>query len=360
MRAMTDAAPAPAPTTGSQSQSRLSSNSRTNKAHIGVHTRSRFVLDAQSASGHRHYLAPQEQKPNILKVLWNKETEKLRSKFSQLASRATVLRSPGVEDSSRGKDDNAESGIRSSVRRTKWKTIGQGAYGTVSAFRSPPVNGRDEELLAVKIFSRRPQQSEASYAKRAKEEFSMASKLQHMNIVRTMDLFRDEEANFCEVMELCSGGDLFTLLHDAGHLELEEANCFFKQLMHGVEYLHSVGLAHCDLKPENILFTARGVLKIGDFGCGQSFDLAHQGKPRLMSGARGSTPYIAPEEFRDGKFEGAPVDIWACGIVYVLMRTGRFVWKVAVKDEDGFYARYLEGRRVAQGYAPLEDLYPVG
>jgi protein-serine/threonine kinase len=33
-------------------------------------------------------------------------------------------------------------------------------------------------------------------------------------------------------------------------LTLPVANCFFAQLMNGVSYIHSLGVAHRDLKPE--------------------------------------------------------------------------------------------------------------
>lgn len=41
-----------------------------------------------------------------------------------------------------------------------------------------------------------------------------------------------------------------------------EAQKFFKQLIAGVEYLHSRGIAHRDLKPENLLLDANDNLKV--------------------------------------------------------------------------------------------------
>lgn len=37
-------------------------------------------------------------------------------------------------------------------------------------------------------------------------------------------------------------------------------------LLQGISYIHNMGVIHFDLKPANILITARGSLKIGDFG----------------------------------------------------------------------------------------------
>ena len=41
-----------------------------------------------------------------------------------------------------------------------------------------------------------------------------------------------------------------------------EIECCFKQMLTGIAYLHSQGVAHRDIKPENILFNTRGQLKV--------------------------------------------------------------------------------------------------
>lgn len=41
-----------------------------------------------------------------------------------------------------------------------------------------------------------------------------------------------------------------------------EVECCFKQILSGVAYLHSQGVAHRDIKPENLFFDSKGNLKV--------------------------------------------------------------------------------------------------
>ena len=238
--------------------------------------------------------------------------------------------------------------------------VGRGAFGIVRiSHKQDPKDSRAEQLYAVKEFRRRPQESPKKYQKRLTSEFCISSSLRHPNVIHTLDLLQDAKGDYCEVMEFCAGGDLYTLVLAAGNLEPKEADCYFKQLMCGVEYLHEMGVAHRDLKPENLLLTTHGSLKITDFGNGECFRMAWEKEAHMTAGLCGSAPYIAPEEYIDKEFDPRAVDVWATGVIYMAMRTGRHLWRVAKKDEDDFFARYLEGRRDEDGYGPIETLHRV-
>lgn len=239
------------------------------------------------------------------------------------------------------------------------EVIGKGSFGVVRiSHKKAAVNstGQPEVLYAVKEFKRRPAESEKKYSRRLTSEFCISSSLKHSNIIDTLDLLKDAKGDYCEVMEFCSGGDLYTLIIAAGKLEYAEADCFFKQLVRGVNYMHDMGVAHRDLKPENLLLTQQGVLKITDFGNGECFKMAWEDEIQLSEGISGSSPYIAPEEFTQEQFDPRCVDIWACGVIYMAMRTGRQLWKTANPKCDEFFEEYLVKRKDATGYEPIESL----
>lgn len=236
--------------------------------------------------------------------------------------------------------------------------VGRGAFGIVRiSHKVDPKDSKAEQLYAVKEFRRRPQETSKKYQKRLTSEFCISSSLRHPNVIHTLDLLQDAKGDYCEVMEYCAGGDLYTLVLAAGKLEVAEADCFFKQLMRGVEYMHEMGVAHRDLKPENLLLTTHGALKITDFGNGECFRMAWEKEAHMTAGLCGSAPYISPEEYVEKEFDPRAVDLWATGVIYMAMRTGRHLWRVARKNEDEFYQKYLEGRKHEDGYAPIETLH---
>ncbi|KAI9206207.1 kinase-like domain-containing protein [Polychytrium aggregatum] len=210
-----------------------------------------------------------------------------------------------------------------------------------------------EKLLAIKKFrKKRRDESLKEYIKKRTSEFCISSSLHHINIVETLDLVIDEDHDWCEVMEYCSGGTLFDVLQEY-KFKSQDISCCFKQLMEGVRYLHSMGVAHRDLKPENLYFDGQGNLKIGDFGVSEVFQTVFEQSPHLSKGLCGSAPYIAPEEFMGLEYDPREVDVWACGIIYYTMIYMNFPWAHAT-DDDSRYQKFLRSRNGQ--YAPIDGL----
>ncbi|KAH7390230.1 kinase-like domain-containing protein [Cadophora sp. MPI-SDFR-AT-0126] len=124
----------------------------------------------------------------------------------------------------------------------------------------------------------------------------------------------------------------------------QEADCFFAQMMHGLNYLHGMGVAQCDMGLGNLLLTERGCVKICDFGLSKQCQ-----RVRIMENLQ-TVPAVAqlmPPQMLHRKQESfrlESVDVWAAGVLHVLMRTGDYLWK-RPREDDVDYARYLEERR---------------
>ncbi|KAJ9056027.1 hypothetical protein DSO57_1037330 [Entomophthora muscae] len=213
------------------------------------------------------------------------------------------------------------------------RSIGTGATATVRlAHKSGTIEG--QRSYAVKAFrSRQSDETPRQYLKRLTGEFCIGSTLVHPHIISVLDLVQDERGGWCQVMEYCPGGDLFTLLH-AG-VTPTQATTLLAQLLDGVAYLHRTGVVHRDLKPENLLLDAQGVLKISDFGSAEV--ICQPWAPSTVypsHGPSGSHPYIAPECFVPQDFDGRLSDVWSCGIIFVYMLTRSLPWKVARSPAD--------------------------
>ncbi|KAK7688063.1 hypothetical protein QCA50_008433 [Cerrena zonata] len=216
--------------------------------------------------------------------------------------------------------------------------IGKGATSVVRLAHK--WDRSEEKLYAVKEFrKRRKNETEKEYVKKLTAEFCISSTLHHINIVETVDLVQDENLHWCEVMEFCPGGDLYAAIKRGG-MSPAEVECCFKQILTGVNYLHSQGVAHRDIKPENLFFDTKGHLKIGDYGASTVYRLPWEKTIHMSTGLCGSEPYIAPEQFIGKPYDARLVDIWACGVVYYCLHFQELPWTVA-QPTDQLFAAYV-------------------
>ncbi|KAF9950358.1 serine/threonine-protein kinase HAL4/sat4 [Mortierella alpina] len=238
------------------------------------------------------------------------------------------------------------------------QVIGKGAFGTVRMSIKRHPETLEEHFFAVKEFKYAHGESQKLYMRRLTSEFCIASSLKHTNIIQTLDLLQLHGDTYSEVMEYCAGGDLHSLIASAGTLGESESNCFFSQLINGVAFLHSMGVVHRDLKPENLLLTSDGCLKIADFGNSEVFRMPWEKKVRASASIRGTGPFIAPEEFTENTFDARKVDMWACGVIYMCMRLGRYTWHEASDGDpiwDGFMykrTKFLEANESSHDVSP--------
>jgi 5'-AMP-activated protein kinase catalytic alpha subunit len=141
--------------------------------------------------------------------------------------------------------------------------------------------------------------------------------------VRLFDTFETQK-HICFVMELCSGGDLFSYIKKRRRLKEDVARFFFRQIIEGLAYVHNVKLVvHRDIKLENILLDATGNVKICDFGVSRQLKTEKQ----VMHEQCGTPAYIAPEILKDQGYSGFKVDMWSAGVCLYAMLIGSVPFK---------------------------------
>ena len=144
-------------------------------------------------------------------------------------------------------------------------------------------------------------------------EIRIMRRLSHPNIVTLHEvLLRTDTTTAYLIMEYADFGTL------SGRVLTEpQIASVLKQVISGLQYLHGQGIVHQDLKPSNIMLFSGGIVKIGDFGIGHSFQSA--------DAVVGSPAYQAPEFFDEGEGDLDPVkeDIWSLGVTLYETAFGR-------------------------------------
>lgn len=175
---------------------------------------------------------------------------------------------------------------------------------------------------------------------------------QHPNVIEWFATGEDHVWRWI-AMEFAEGGDLFDKIEADVGVTQDIAHLYFLQLISGVSFMHSKGVAHRDLKPENILMSESGNLKIADFGMATMFE--YKGQRKQSATMCGSPPYIAPEVLACGrvdkkaaeasKYSADLVDIWSCGVILFVLLVGNTPWDEPTKTSWEFqeYVR-MNGR----------------
>ncbi|KNC87355.1 serine/threonine protein kinase [Sphaeroforma arctica JP610] len=168
-------------------------------------------------------------------------------------------------------------------------------------------------------------------------ELCRVQNLSHQHVAEIYEVIETPH-HFVVVMEYLAGGDLFDLVPpNVGCSELQ-ALTYLSQISTAVAHMHRSGVVHRDLKPENCVSDGKGVIKLVDYGAASETTGA-------MTSA-GTIPYMAPEVFDKSNAPNwnlKAIDVWAIGVLYFTLLTGRFPWAMAAEDRSPEYRMYLDG-----------------
>ena len=194
------------------------------------------------------------------------------------------------------------------------KRLAKGGMGAVYLAQ----NVSNEQRVAVKIlteeFSKMP-----GIQGRFKREASATGRLEHPNIVATIEMAQEETYTYI-VMEYVDGGSLIELIVKEKKVAPNRTVEIMSDILAGLQHAHDRGVIHRDIKPANVLLTTEGRAKVIDFGLAK--DAEAQTILTLSGNVVGTPAYMAPEQAK-GDGSGPPADLYSCGILTFLMLTGK-------------------------------------
>ncbi|MBI5516000.1 MAG: serine/threonine protein kinase [Deltaproteobacteria bacterium] len=215
---------------------------------------------------------------------------------------------------------------------------------------------------------------EASFESRFLREAQAAARVQHPNVVRVLDMGRDEPSDrLYIVLEYLQGQDLEQILARKRSLPMADAVELLVPVMAGLIAVHRSGVVHRDIKPDNI-FLARSqsgavTPKLVDFGAVKilhgTADLRHptwrwrsgEGlRPTARVTQRGrpfGTPaYMSPEQTLGDSGIDPQTDVWAMGVVLYQCLSGRLPFPFDPRSDPDFVDLF---RRIRADAPPRLD-----
>jgi serine/threonine-protein kinase len=193
--------------------------------------------------------------------------------------------------------------------------LGRGGMGVVYKGYETSLN----RYVAIKVLAESLAHDESVKERFLREARSMAA-LNDPHII-SIYFIGDDAGQTYFVMEFVDGESLGSLLKREGKLKPEQAAKIVYQTAQGLATAHDKGVIHRDIKPGNLMITARGAVKIADFGIALS---AQDFSKKLTSTGEfvGTPGYLSPEVCQ-GKPVDQRSDIFSLGIVLFECLAGR-------------------------------------
>jgi serine/threonine protein kinase len=217
-------------------------------------------------------------------------------------------------------------------------TIGSGATGKVKR-ATHRITGQP---YAVKMIPK-SRFTKTDLEQKTHREIALMRLLDHPHVLKLHEAC-ESARHIYMILDLAPHGQLFDLIVSCERLEPMVAFQYFREIIYGIDYLHSHGICHRDLKPENLLLDCFDHIKIADFGFARWMQTDKQ------TTACGSPHYAAPELVSGARYDGKAADIWSCGVILYTLLAGYLPF-----DDPscrGVIARVKSGRYKMPGFFP--------
>lgn len=205
---------------------------------------------------------------------------------------------------------------------------------TIKEFFMKDFCNREEGASLVTIPSTGSTQLVEKFRQKFIKEAQNISKLDHPNIIKVLDVFKENGTAYY-VMEYIGGGSLLDLIKKNNALNESDTLFYTKKIASALQYIHERNMNHLDVKPANVLLRNNGDIVLIDFGLSKNYDATGEQTTSTPIGV--SVGYAPIEQSRIGgvgMFSPA-TDIYSLGATMYKMLTGITPLEASVIIDEG-------------------------